>query len=311
MVRTIRFAAATGIVLCCATMAAAQRTPGDTEIITNYWHHLSRLLEREQAAPVPEPPGDDVRFPPPKQYSFDVVQHLNAAELRRAAIESIKDAKTKLANKPRKVVDRQIETNVLIALQYYPLAATRIGDFQELLAMLEDGTKHPVLRRIILERLVPGLVPPSLLGDYLVSNIPRESDRVSKIVGQIATSPIEDAAIQVLGMEVLYRMRYDEYVAVLNTDANVRARADAQGAPVMPLDMTKEDAPALTKAVEIQFNNITGSFASMAKLYMEHHDPLRDRPAAVKAKARELVRRILDTVPLPDPDAIEQLLAAA
>lgn len=308
MIRAIHYSVVATLVALVTVPAFGQPRPRDEEIITNYWSHLSRVLEKEAAAEALPPPGPGVRFPPPRQYAFDAIQHLNTSELRRAAMEGIKAAEKSLAGEPKAIIDEQVEANILLALQYYPLAATREEDFRQLMVIIEDGSKNPIYRRILMSRLIPGLRPVSLLSDYLQSNLVRDRDEISKMIGKIATSPVEHPEIQILAMEVLYTLQYNEYVQVLNSDANIRALKEETGKTLSPMGMAQPDAPELTKAVALRFNGMTSGFEGMARMLAENLDPIRNHTDAVKDTVHAIINRILSEVPLANPDVVKQLI---
>lgn len=280
---------------------------GTQEIITNYYAHIIAKL-REAARKDTLPVGGDSRYNPPKQFAFEAIQHLNAAHLRRAAIEGARDARKRLEGQAKAEVDRQVEANVLVALQYYPLLAESQDDIDQLLFIIQDPTKDAVMRKVLLERSAPGIVPPSLLGDWLQYNFALRPGAVAEVLGKLIQSTQEHADIQMLAMDILYQMRWNELERLLASDSNVRRHIEESGMPYTLASIKRGERIALSDAVAPQFKGLLGSYVNMAQMFAQLLEERMGRPEPVRKHAVEMIQKILREVPLEDPAPVQALL---
>ena len=293
-----------GLILVLAQTPAPAEKP-----ISNFWVHLTEILDAEEAKPLTAAdPG--ARFPPPRAYVFDAIAHIRPAELVRAATEGIRDARQKLYNQPEEIVDRQCRENIQRCLEYYPLLVTRENDLQPLLAVLEDPRAEPELRLYLLERVTPGVVPRSNFGDYFQEVLRRDPDRVNKVFEEVVSSLQENEKSLRTSMDAWYRYGYLDYAAWFQSDPNVVAYAAAHGGDA-PRPIQVRDTPELTVAPanQAEFAERTRLFVRMATAMSAQLNPAVNRPEPIKAAAVTSIEKMLAEIPFENPEEVRALLS--
>jgi hypothetical protein len=279
--------------------------------ISNFWVHLTEILDAEESKPLSvADPG--ARFPPPRTYVFDAISHIRPGELVRAATEGIRDARQKLHDQPEEVVTRQCRENIQRCLEYYPLLVTREDDLQPLLAVLENPRAEPVLRLYLLERVTAGVVPRSNFGDYFQEVLRRDPERVNKVFEEVVSSLQESAESLRTSMEAWYRYVYQDYEAWFQRDPNILAYTSAHGgAAPRPIQLRDTPELALSPANQAEFAERTQFFVRMATAMSAQLNPAVNRPEPIKAAAVTGIEKMLAEVPFENPEAVRALLTPA
>lgn len=294
-----------GLLLVLAQAPAPSEKP-----ITNFWIYLSETLDAEAAKPVVAA-DPNVRYPPPRTYAFEAISQLRPAELVRAAVEGIRDARQRLHDQPEERIDLQCRENVQRCLEYFPLLVTQDSDIEPLLVILEDPRGEPVFRQFLMERVTPGLVPRSNFSDYFQESLRRDPERVNKLFEQIATGSAEREATWRMAADAWYRYNKLAFDTWFSSDPNVAAYAAAHGdAAVTPMQLRDTPELSLSPANAPVLAEKTAIFSRMAAALSTQLNPKYNRPIPIKSAAEALIRRMLAEIPFEQPEEIQALLEA-
>ncbi|HEX73484.1 MAG TPA: hypothetical protein ENN65_09240 [Candidatus Hydrogenedentes bacterium] len=289
---------------------ATMRSP-QHRIITNYWRHLNDILSAEAAKPPRDERRMNVRYPPPRSFPFDALQHLTCRDLLRAAHEGIREARRGDARRSSEEIDLQVAVNVATALEYYPLLAAYEEDLIPLFHHIENVATDPVMRVFLIRRCVAGVAPQSLFSLYLQEGVQRNRQECRRFLLKLATDPLENPAVQIAAMEVCYEFLHEEFCEALAKDVAAIEWAAARNVPVTPLILKAEDAPNPASITQVGLDRVGSYMQDFAAALVRLLDPSANRPPEVHEAVRALARRMDQEFPLKDPSVIQHALAAA
>jgi hypothetical protein len=225
---------------------------------------------------------------------------LSAGELREAAQQAAVEARSQ---NPEAAL--QAFENIALCLEYYPVSAQEEESLLELFAQTEQPMLDPWYRLYLVQRLVPGLVPASLFGDYLQEGARKDYYNLRTRLGRLSNNPREDAEIRAAAMEAFYLLLWNRLGEILAEVPALRQHQQPDG---------RVD-PGLLKVSNIRLDTRSArglaqsqqDFVNAAKVYARAFNP-PGQPESVETKARELLQRIVDNVPLPNPEEVRALI---
>lgn len=279
------------------------------QIITNYWKHVKTILSTEAARPKPKR-NPSVRYPPPRSFPFDALKHLRAQDLIRAAKEGIHAARAELEGRPEAEVERQVEANIHLCLEYYPILVEDEEDLNSLMYLMEDAHADRVMRRFLLARCAPGLVPSSLFASYLQENLIRRRYEHKRILSKITSGPYDYPDVQLVAMDAFYAVFYTDYVSTLERDKAIADFAQRMGKAVAPNLLLEPECPDLLPETSLMLKRLNEGLMSFVRGLATHFKPGSHRSVAFQQKARALIVKIRDQFPLPEREAVQAILDA-
>lgn len=257
------------------------------------WARVQRALKEALASP----PG----VPLHRAY-----EAFSTDELRRAVTQGMEEARTVYHYRPQVESDQKALENVRVALDFYPMVARTEGDLTIFFEQIENQDLDPVYREFLIRRLVPGLAPRSLFGDYLQTGVARHLAELDSRLGRLAYLPTDIAAVQLASMEAYLRLHQTALLELLRRDASLASYfpGDATPAPAILQEQAVQSAARrVLRQKERDFNNT-------AKIIGRHLEPGSTSPDLVREKARQLIQEMLDES-LVKPGDFQGLLAEA
>jgi hypothetical protein len=290
------------------TGAPSRPFPPDEKKITNYWKHIDEILRQEMARRAQERVNAASKFPPPRDFVFDSLEHLKAADLLRATNEAARAARRTPNLKPE-IANQAVEGNITRTLEYYPLLFTSDEDVSMLSQYVGDLSRDPVLRQFLIRRSATGLAPKSLFGDFFQDRIRRSHEDYEKTLLNIIGNFNDQAAIQVSAMEALYLLVRSEYQQYLAKDAAIAAMR-AVGKPITPRTIAEANPPGLTPETQAALGRATATLQACANNLMLYFDPDKKFAPEARLAARRYLERITADIILKDEEAVKEALAA-
>lgn len=293
--------------------ADAPATSGNAyedHVIVSYWKHVSEILQREMDQ-IPQRPAGNLRYPPPRRFLFESLEHLQAEDLLRAAREGARAARRSMLNQPPDEVNREVETRIAMVLDFYPVLADDDEDRIRLLDVMSQSNEDAVLRAFLVKRSVPGLTNRSPLADYLQCRPSRELRETRDRLEKIGTDVAEQPAVQVLAIEASFQWLVREYTTALEKDAGVVKFAKSAGIPITPALMLRDDHPKPNTRTATWIAQLTKDAEKMAQGYAAQWSPDRMRSLEVKRAVYRFIDRLCKEIPLENSAAMCALLEKA
>jgi len=293
-----------------SAQAAMALTPEEKSKITNFFYHMKGLQAAEDAKPEARPDHPTGGLASFKTFPFEAYSHLEIRDLMRAAREGITDAEKKLANADPEVLARQIRENVAFVFEFLPHLIVDADDLRFIRYVLEDPGEHMVLRRYVMDQLMPSNKPRTQTQLFLHDHIAGDRDSYKRLLGSMITLSFEQPEFRERAMELLYLASFEDYVAFFQEDANIAQYMETHGRTVMPRDLGAIEGLELSNRTRARFKQQTEDFVGLAMILARSFDPLENHPERTQLVARSLIERILNQVPLENPDTVRALLPA-
>jgi len=294
-------------------VAAPPAVSGDAyedHVIVSYWKHVSEILQQEMQQ-MPQRPAANLRYPPPRRFLFESLEHLRAEDLLRAAQEGMRAARRSMKDQSLDEVNREVEARIAMVLDFYPVLAADDEDRIRLLNVMSQSNEDPILRAFLVRRCMPGLADLSPLSDYLQKRPTREIDEMMERLVTIGTDIAEQPAVQIVAIEASYQWLVREYTAALEKDPGVVKYANSAGVPITPAIMSRDDHPRLNSRTSIRIVQLARKAKEMAQGYAAQWSPDRMRSPEVKRTVYRFIERICAEIPFEDSAAICDLLDKA
>lgn len=288
-------------VLILAGVQLAQTDPGQMEeekpIILNYWVHLNTVLNSDAARRDVKIFRPGQQYVPRKHYPFELLDHLRAEDLLRAAHEGIDAARTELWGKSPAEIEAQIYRNIAFALEYYPIRAQIERDVELLLMAMSDPKEEELLRVYLLTNAVPGEATPSSFGLFLQEAIRYNPTTAKPYLSAVATNPQEPVRVQIAALRAYTEVLRTEYNQVLAKDPALVEFAKQQGEALTPVTLLSPGAPQLSADLATMLRDYDAQLFEYARVLGDCFKGNTARPPEVQAVARACLERICREMP--------------
>jgi len=266
--------------------------------IPNYWRHIKeiyRALEERE-----KPPNQQVesRYPPPREFAFDAVSHLEMKHLLRACEESIAEVELKRRNEPERVQHAAIEENLHRCLEFAPMVAKGPETLDLLITTMKDANDPPALRLYLLRRVLPGFAPPCLMGAYLQDAFRYERDDLAQALADTAAGELEDPEVQALAIELLYQVHLDALNDAIAQDRPMARYADEKGVPADIALLDDPKAPKPGRRAEQLMKNPINALSALPDLVGDHLDPASRKTPEVREQSRKVLNWVRKNAPV-------------
>lgn len=153
------------------------------------------------------------------EYPFELLRHLRATDLLRAASEGAQEARLQAAlGKSEREIEALVLNNVALALEYLPMLIRSESDVEELDLLLANRNEDKILRLFLLQNTFPGFAPRAFLSLSLPEIIPDNDKGFLDAMLQIATHPSEHPELQCVAIHICYSKLLHEYENALKAD---------------------------------------------------------------------------------------------
>lgn len=315
----------------CLIFAAAAAEPIAPSARTRYpyWQMVEDVVKQIEMQPPRQLSINSGLQTPGQEYPFESFRHLRTTDLLRAAREGAEVARKEASlGKPPAEVDQLVLRNISMAMEFLPLVIkeevdTSMADIDwmsrayyemdvnkesdQILLIVRDRDEDPVFRKFVLERLVPGFAPESLLSLALPRFLAVREDALRRTLLLVASHPAEDPSMQILAMDVYLKFFLDKYQAVFNNDPAIVALANA-GQPAEYTAGVNPDALQLSSETEAELKLMGSRLQDLAETIAGHIGEGSTRDEQVKARTRQILETLRDTVYGVDKTAIAEYL---
>jgi len=285
--------------------------PGEDPGIPNYFIHIVKILEAQADKPIPVPKAPGKNQVEPRNYPFDDFEAFRSRDMMRAIKEGVRYAADTGYGKTEDEIRKQIEANILLVLQYYPIAAADRDGFMNLWYAMDNPSAEPVLRRILFTLAAPINYNVSLFSQYLQDQMRDERPKVIELYSNVILNELDSPEIRKMAMENLFALRLQDLETLLAKDSNAPAFMAANGRPPGPKDLLEPPAFVPGRSSKLAVDKCRKDVDAMALAIGELIAPNSTAVSSLRRAAREMLVRIRAELPLSDPAQVDAMLAAA
>ncbi|MCK5863150.1 MAG: hypothetical protein KAH38_11735 [Candidatus Hydrogenedentes bacterium] len=262
-----------------------------------YWQMIKESVSSIEAQP-PRPQSiSENNHKTNIEYPFEMLRHLRAADLLRAAVEGAQKARLQAAlGKSENEIETLVLKNVSLALEYLPMLIRSESDLEEIALLMAKREEDKVLRLYLLQNSFPGFAAPSFLSLSFSEIIPDNEEVFSKWTHHIASHPSEYPELQCVALRICYAKLLQQYNAILINDpavAILMATTNDQDALTLtqktPVELSKDTHTAL-KQCRRKFHNFAFEIAG-------HIAEGSVRDERVKEITRQILEEMCSTIP--------------
>lgn len=285
--------------------------PGQTEKIPNFFLYLKEKVGQDFDKPMRVRRKPNENLTKVQDYAFDAIEGLTTKDLIRAAREGAREARRRMAGQPEEKIERQVEENIRLAVEYYPLVAVDADALKNLYYIMEDNSAEFAFRKILFTQAQPGRGHDSLFAQFWQESLRRDPEEVIKVYTRVIKDTQEPALFRQLSVENLFDVYMDDLTEFLNRDAKAAEFQRANKRPLSPKDLKGENPfipsdrmnPGIKERAD-RMVDYAGSLQEFLRAASATPQPVRDTMLAV-------LKRIVDEVPLTDPSAVQKFIDAA
>lgn len=277
--------------------------------ITNYFYHIKKLIEDAEAKPLPEPKKPNEPAKSPQSYSFEDFEGLTSKDFMRAVREGARDARDANIGKPEEYINRQVEANARMILEYYPLVAVDLDAKNNIFYAMEDPRAEPVVRRMLYRIALPGHANDSLFARFVQDTVRSDSERALKMYGVSITTPGDDPEVRLLAVESLYAARLAEFRGFVASDLNAEAFRAAHQRDPEPIDLADPSAFTISDGNRTPLKKHLAGLADTAQLFGGLLKPTSDAPASLRGGVVAVLNRMKSEIPFEDKELISKILS--
>lgn len=285
--------------------------PDEETGIPNYFLHILKLIEERKDKPIPEPRSNTRGLAEPRDYPFDGFEEFDSHDMLRAIKEGIRYAEDTGYGKSPEQVARQVEANIRLMLQYYPVAAADRDGFKNLVLAMESPQANPIFRKVLMQSANPARYNESLFTQYFQDQIRDVSSEVLDLYAKVVQNSLDQRELRLLAMENMFALRDSEMCAVLAKDPGAAAFQAANGRPPSPKDLKAPPSMVLGRASVPAFKAVQRDMDATAGLLGGLLRPEANTLPSVQRAARAMLARMKDEWPLSAPELLDQYLAAS
>jgi len=294
-----------------------------------YWQMVEDVVKQIEAQPPRQLSINRGLQTPGQEYPFESFRHLRTTDLLRAAREGAEVARQEEAmGKTPAEVDQLVLRNISMAMEFLPLVIkedvdTSMADIDwmsrayyemdvnkesdQILLVARDRDEDPVFRKFILERLVPGFAPESLLSLALPRYLEVREDPLRRTLLLVASHPGEDPAMQILAMDAYLKFFVEKYRKAFNSDPSIVALANA-GQPVDYVMAVEPDSLNLSSETKAAMKLMGSRLQDLAETIAGHIGEGSTRDERVQKRTREILEQLRDTIYGVNKGAIAEYL---
>ncbi|MBI2425636.1 MAG: hypothetical protein HYV27_22615 [Candidatus Hydrogenedentes bacterium] len=272
-----------------------------------YWQYI--LKAREQAEESAGRKGDDAETQK-HTYLFEAFQGLECETMIEAATWAIRSAETDRKGQPQPVIDSHIRANLMLCLEYYPIAAKRTDDYTRLLDVIGDGEHPAPLRNFLLEQVNPPDTAQTLLGDYISDRELRNRYDLGLALKTIVRRSQEDEQVQLGAARAWFRIAYADYRKAFDDTSVVKGLNAKRNTPLTPADVVAGEQVAFDKRAMTLLERLARECRSIASECVELLHLGNTHSPEFTAAIRALIDEILAGVPVSTPEEIRARIAA-
>ena len=285
--------------------------PSATEApkITNYFFHIRDLITEAEGKPLPEPKQAGEAATQPRSYAFEGIEGLTSKDFMRAVREGARDARDTNFGKPQEYIDRQIEANARLVLEYYPLVATDTDAKNNVFYIMEDTHAEQPVRRMLYRMAASGRSNDSLFARFVRDTVEADRERTLKMYGIAINTPGDDPVVRQLAVENLYAARMAEFRAFVASDLNAEAFKTAQGRSPEPIDLKDPSLFTISDGNRTPLKKHLANLADMAQFFGGLLKPTSDAPQSLRDGTVAVLTKMAAEIPFEDPELVTKLLA--
>ena len=310
-------------------MAAAEPIAPTARTRYPYWQMVEDVVKQIEAQPPRQLSINRGLQTPGQEYPFESFRHLRTVDLLRAAREGAEVARQEEAmGKTPAEVDQLVLRNIGMAMEFLPLVIKEDVDSSmadvdwmsrayyemdvnkesdQILLIVRDRDEDPVFRKFVLERLVPGFAPESLLSLALPRYLQAREEALRQTLLLVASHPGEDPAMQMLAMNIYLKFFLDRYQAAFNSDPAIVALANA-GQSVEYAKAVEPESLGLSSETKAALKLIGSRMQDLAETIAGHIGEGSTRDQRVQARTREILEQLRSTVYGVNQGAIAEYL---